>query len=589
MKSSSSSSAVDDPQQSSSSSPRPQQQQRRTPIQSKVVEIRKARRMSARQAAAFRKPGIGTCTTTIESPPPGAAAEQEVEVQLCHHQPASLLLLSQQYHLSDKDAVPSYDEELLTKRREAQYLISNQDAVPSYNDQANRREASSISNLGSLSSGPAPPPPPPPDDYAPVKNFSTDATIDEIYDDKNSRSWTNGRSSTRSDGAQKTVEQEKGNVDNSRAQDLQEKSSSTETTTNDDIDDADEHPSLAVWYQEGATKLFRTIEARRWDEASLALRDDPGQAKTWVMFRDDDDRRNDRFLWRRLPIQEAIRQQAPTSFIIALLRVHGSAAGRQTTHFGELPLHLAIDHGNAPDTIRLILLHHLLAIRATDQGGRTPVDALRDAVAASSSWPASDGQSLRRTFRAVEHTLCEIQAAQDMELKRVVEEHSRVLSSEVACNETRVKAEMKRSSVLEEQIAAMKNDMKAQQKRFDEKLFQFEGEKKQLSLSLMASQIAAAKAVQDWQDARASHRDEVATLRAALDGAVNRWRSPHWNVVQTQLAESTRTFEALEATLLDHQEDLEVLLETIGLEPVLPPPPDMAEDDGRSQEERSVE
>jgi hypothetical protein len=482
----------------------------------------------------------------------------------------------------------------LTRHSEAQYLLSDQDAVPSYHDElkAHRRdEASSISILENLSSGPAPPlPPPPPDDYSQVKNLSTDATIDEFYDKKNSAApgpWTNARSPTRCDFAPKTLEQVKGSIYNGRAQqDFQEKSSSVETTTNDDDDNADEYPALAVWYQEGATELFRTIESRRWDEASRALRDDPGQAKTWVMFRDDD-RINHRFLWRRLPIHEAIRQQAPTSFIDALLRVHGTAAGRQTTHFGELPLHLAIDHGNAPDTIRLILLQHLLAIRATDQGGRTPVDALRDAVEASSSWNASDGQSLRHNFRAVERTLREIQAAHDMELRRVVEEHSRALSSEVSAIETRVKAEMKRSSVLEEQIAAMKIEMKAQKKRFDEKLDQLEGEKKQLSLSLMASQIAAANAVQDWQDARASHRSETATLRAALDRVVDQWRSlPHWNAVQTQLVESTRTFEALEATLLDHQEDLEVLLETIGLEPVLPPP-EMA-DDGLS-EERSVE
>jgi hypothetical protein len=347
------------------------------------------------------------------------------------------------------------------------------------------------------------------------------------------------------------------------------------------------HRPTTVLYQHGATKLFRLIEARDWEEAVHVLREHPEQAQTWVVSTETTSpvvvdvesspssslhRRQQEeptttsswknILWRRLPVHEAMRQQAPPSFVDRLLQAY-SGACRERTHFGELPLHLALDHGAAPATVHLILLHHLMAYQCTDQSGRLPLEIMSDAEV----WETAEKQSLIRIFQSVQGTVQEMHETHEKEMKRVEKEHARALLRETWSCTSRVDAEIKKQCAMEKELAAMKIEMQAQKESFEAKFSRLENEKQELELSIKASQMAAANTVAEMEVMKAAHQRETESLQSVLRRTVQ-WRSKHWTVVHAKLKESIRTFETLESTLLDHQDDLESLLESIGLEAV---------------------
>jgi hypothetical protein len=59
--------------------------------------------------------------------------------------------------------------------------------------------------------------------------------------------------------------------------------------------------------------------------------------------------------------------------VSALLSVYPDAA-KCTTQFGELPLHLAVGSGAAPEVVNLIVVAHWEGIACRDKSGRTPIE-----------------------------------------------------------------------------------------------------------------------------------------------------------------------------------------------------------------------
>eukprot|EP00977_Amphora_coffeiformis_P008021 scaffold1803_cov92-Amphora_coffeaeformis.AAC.44 len=133
-----------------------------------------------------------------------------------------------------------------------------------------------------------------------------------------------------------------------------------------------------VYYNEGATPLFLAVEDTDWRLALQIAQDEPKQASTWVVSTGTVETTFHWNLWRRLPLHEACRRQAPAWFISLLLSIYPSSA-RQRTQFGELPLHLAVECGAPPEVVNLIIVAHWPAIVATDQSGRTPLSICQDA------------------------------------------------------------------------------------------------------------------------------------------------------------------------------------------------------------------
>lgn len=161
--------------------------------------------------------------------------------------------------------------------------------------------------------------------------------------------------------------------------------------------ETDEGSTTQVNYHDGATPLFLAIETTDWRRALAILQKDERnnssnnnsnsntkeevavvpQAKTWVCSLGTVETTFQWALWRRLPIHEACRRQAPAWLISALLQSF-PASSRCVTQFGELPLHLAVECGAPPEVVNLLVAAHWLGICAQDQSGRTPIEILQD-------------------------------------------------------------------------------------------------------------------------------------------------------------------------------------------------------------------
>eukprot|EP00934_Nitzschia_sp_Nitz4_P003656 Nitzschia sp. Nitz4//scaffold79_size90958//50918//52210//NITZ4_005029-RA/size90958-augustus-gene-0.177-mRNA-1//-1//CDS//3329558261//3646//frame0 len=130
-----------------------------------------------------------------------------------------------------------------------------------------------------------------------------------------------------------------------------------------------------VLYNEGATPLFLAIEYAKWAEARDICESDPKQISVWVRSIGTENTTFTWSVWRRLPIHEACRRQAPAWLVTALLSVFPESAYK-TTHFGELPLHLAVESGASPEVVNLIMVANWEAIVAPDASGRIPTEIL---------------------------------------------------------------------------------------------------------------------------------------------------------------------------------------------------------------------
>lgn len=72
---------------------------------------------------------------------------------------------------------------------------------------------------------------------------------------------------------------------------------------------------------------------------------------------------------------QACRRQAPAWLVSSLLSVFPESA-HMTTQFGELPLHLAVESGAAPEVVNLVVVANWSAIVTPDQSGRVPTEIL---------------------------------------------------------------------------------------------------------------------------------------------------------------------------------------------------------------------
>lgn len=136
--------------------------------------------------------------------------------------------------------------------------------------------------------------------------------------------------------------------------------------------------SNEVYYNEGATPLFLAVEDTEWRQALQIAQEEPKQVSTWVVSTGTVETTFHWNLWRRLPLHEACRRQAPAWFISHLLSIYPAGA-KQRTQFGELPLHLAVECGSPPEVVNILIVSHWPAIVATDQSGRTPISICQDA------------------------------------------------------------------------------------------------------------------------------------------------------------------------------------------------------------------
>jgi hypothetical protein len=187
-------------------------------------------------------------------------------------------------------------------------------------------------------------------------------------------------------------------------------------------------------YNEGATPLFLLIEESNWHKALSYINRDA--CETWVQSTGTMATTFQWSLWRRLPLHEACRRQAPAWFISQLVRAYPGAAS-QPTQFGELPLHLAVECGAPPEVVNLLLVAHWPGIAAKDQSGRTPLEILKDVELLNAEDARVVLESLERshdTWMDVQQQMAyekqDLEAAHRSALKQVVAQHEADMAEE---------------------------------------------------------------------------------------------------------------------------------------------------------------
>lgn len=130
-----------------------------------------------------------------------------------------------------------------------------------------------------------------------------------------------------------------------------------------------------VLYSQGATLLFTACEETRWTDALDLIEHQPQMITQFVKSTGTANTTFGWALWRRLPIHEACRRQAP-AWIIASLISGAPESIKSTTQFGELPLHLAVEMGASPEVINLLIVSFWGGLLEKDNSGRIPLELL---------------------------------------------------------------------------------------------------------------------------------------------------------------------------------------------------------------------
>ena len=173
-----------------------------------------------------------------------------------------------------------------------------------------------------------------------------------------------------------------------------------------------------VYYHQGATRLFLALEESSWCEAADILEKEPEQAQIWVISTGTQETVFAWSTWKRLPLHEACRRQAPTWLVSALLKEY-SAAASEATQFGELPLHLAVSCSASPEVVNLLLVSFWPAIAITDQSGRNPLQLLQESEVTEIARHESVFDSLERAQTMWE----DLQEANQQELEGLKQQH----------------------------------------------------------------------------------------------------------------------------------------------------------------------
>jgi len=135
-----------------------------------------------------------------------------------------------------------------------------------------------------------------------------------------------------------------------------------------------EHHEMTCDYDKSATILYELLEASSWDEAIRRCRDNPDEARTWIVRKD----KSMNIRWKLLPLHASIIFQAPTSVASSILDAYRLAARRQDDQ-GMLPLHLAFRHKQEDeDLLDSLLREYPKAVLERDKRNRVPLEHGRD-------------------------------------------------------------------------------------------------------------------------------------------------------------------------------------------------------------------
>jgi len=120
-------------------------------------------------------------------------------------------------------------------------------------------------------------------------------------------------------------------------------------------------------FDKDPSKLYLSIQNRKWNDAISRAEAYPQECKTWVSRFED----SGKLRWRLLPLHAAIIFKAPESTIQALLLSYPRAAKHKDDQ-GMLPIHLSFRNESPVAIAQLLLMSFPQAVHVQDRKGREP-------------------------------------------------------------------------------------------------------------------------------------------------------------------------------------------------------------------------
>ncbi len=137
-----------------------------------------------------------------------------------------------------------------------------------------------------------------------------------------------------------------------------------DTSNDKDLD------NLEVDYDNNVTDLYNYISNSQWQEALAAVRNNPIEARTWVVrYHEDSDQG---MMWRFLPIHSAAARQPPEAVIQALIQAYPKGVTCCDDQ-GKYALHYAAGNQASAGVIRSLIHAFPTAATTSDPEGKIPI------------------------------------------------------------------------------------------------------------------------------------------------------------------------------------------------------------------------
>jgi ankyrin repeat protein len=133
-----------------------------------------------------------------------------------------------------------------------------------------------------------------------------------------------------------------------------------------------------VDYDQGATRLYNTIESKNWDAALSRVSSHPNEAGTWVSRREI----SGTIRWRLLPMHAVCIFRAPLEVLEALIHAHPEGPKSRDDQ-GMLPIHLACRNGASPGVVKLLLESYPESLDILDRKNRSLSDLVRNSASSN--------------------------------------------------------------------------------------------------------------------------------------------------------------------------------------------------------------
>lgn len=326
--------------------------------------------------------------------------------------------------------------------------------------------------------------------------------------------------------------------------------------------------------EEGATPLFLAVEAKKWHDALDILENDTfSQASTWV-YSDS---------WRRLPLHEACRRQAPTWVVSFLIAAYPAAVSAKT-QFGEIPLHMAVGCSAAPEVVNLLLVSYWKGVNATDQSGRTPYDILEESESRDVLEHKTVLESLERSqgaWNAIQQEHQDTLEAQEKQHQEGMHAFQTRYDTDMAKKQSQLLALLQRVDLLERKLALPGASDATVAKLIDEHNNEKATWSKETSrLNGMISKIEEERAeaqntraemeqlIEQQQETIKESKKKQESLKEALDQTASHMQRNlqlRMQATQNSIQKLYETFVDLEATVDQHENDLITKLHHFGV------------------------